>query len=147
MSDVENQAWLMAEKLLARASRGGAARERLQWIVAAVLAWQEASAAMAVAGTAAEGMITGPRGRFEEAKRLFEEAQRAEGIRRAELLNLAGSLSKWLAAIPEEDPALPELHVTSGCVGIRGSELTGPVRIGKLTVSGQGSIGIDLDDD
>jgi hypothetical protein len=40
-----------------------------------------------------------------------------------------------------------DLTVTGGNVGIRTSELTEPVRIRTLQVSGKGSIGIDLDDE
>ena len=41
--------------------------------------------------------------------------------------------------------APPDLRVTDGAVGIRTSQLTEPVRLRTLTVSGAGSVGIDLD--
>lgn len=41
----------------------------------------------------------------------------------------------------------PDLHVTDGATGIRTSELTRPVRVERITVSGPSSVGIDLDDD
>lgn len=44
------------------------------------------------------------------------------------------------------DEAATDLHVTDGAVGIRMSQLPNPVRIRRLTVSGAGSAGIDLDD-
>lgn len=42
--------------------------------------------------------------------------------------------------------AASDLHVTDGAVGIRTSQLPKPIRIRALTVSGAGSVGIDLDD-
>jgi hypothetical protein len=42
--------------------------------------------------------------------------------------------------------AATDLHVTDGAVGIRTSQLSEPLHIRTLTVSGAGSVGIDLDD-
>lgn len=41
---------------------------------------------------------------------------------------------------------LTDLHVTDGATGVRTSEMDGRVRVDRITVSGKGSVGIDLDD-
>jgi len=44
------------------------------------------------------------------------------------------------------DVSSPDMHVTGGAVGIRTSQLSGSVHLRTLTVSGAGSVGLDLDD-
>jgi hypothetical protein len=46
----------------------------------------------------------------------------------------------------EAPVTLTDLQVTDGAVGIRTSQLTRPVHLRTLKVSGKGSVGIDLDD-
>jgi len=65
---------------------------------------------------------------YHEAKDLLDE--------RVTIMNTSAS----------ENAAPPDLRVTDGAVGIRTSQLTEPVRLRTLTVSGAGSVGIDLDD-
>jgi hypothetical protein len=56
-------------------------------------------------------------------------------------------IHRGVAAPPVSARVLPDLHVRGGRTGIRTSQLTEPVRVGRMTVSGKGSVGIDLDDD
>lgn len=60
----------------------------------------------------------------------------------------AGAVRAWARSIGVEPVViLPDLHVTGGATGLRGSEIKGPVCVARITVSGLGSVGIDLDDD
>jgi hypothetical protein len=59
----------------------------------------------------------------------------------------SGSATKPFLVLHGPDAGRPdELQVEGGATGVKTSELDGPIEITKMTVTGEGSVGIDLDD-
>lgn len=71
-------------------------------------------------------------------------------IRRARLVTDQPELAEALEELRRAGlipPKPPDVVVTGGATGIRVTAATPPTRIGTMTVSGPGSVGIDLGDD